>query len=229
MHICPECGGKFEGRFCPDCGAHWVEKKNCPQCGTEVDGAARFCGSCGYSFSGRQAAVQSGGVSEASIKKTAIFYKYAVVVLFGLLSALSFAFFAAPVSKDPFFGMSAGSVYDRLFGKEGDLSGFIGMVHIAPVFLSVLGVLIFIGGIVMALTDAKGFNRLDQACLTFFILYMITSIGLMATVEEGMKVGACPVLMLIFSILFTAAAITVLVLRKRFYNRHSNLDDQIFS
>lgn len=87
MHICPECGGKFEGRFCPDCGARWEEKKNCPQCGTEADGEARFCGSCGYSFSGRQAAVQSGGVGEASVKKTAMFYKYAVVILFGLLSA----------------------------------------------------------------------------------------------------------------------------------------------
>ena len=80
----------------------------------------------------------------------------------------------------------------------------------------------------MALTDAKGFNRLDQACLTFFILYMIASIGLMATVEEGMKVGACPVLMLIFSILFTAAAITVLVLRKKFCKRYSPKYDKFF-
>ena len=51
MHKCPYCGAEFEGKFCPECGTQWQEEKTCPQCGALLNGSARFCNQCGYSFS----------------------------------------------------------------------------------------------------------------------------------------------------------------------------------
>lgn len=50
MNKCPNCGKEFEGKFCPDCGAEWQEEKTCPKCGAKLNGSARFCNECGYSF-----------------------------------------------------------------------------------------------------------------------------------------------------------------------------------
>ena len=50
MNKCPNCGKEFEGKFCPDCGAEWQEEKTCPKCGAKLNGSAKFCNECGYSF-----------------------------------------------------------------------------------------------------------------------------------------------------------------------------------
>jgi len=50
MHKCPNCGQEYEGKFCPDCGAQWQDEKICPNCGVKLNGSARFCNECGYSF-----------------------------------------------------------------------------------------------------------------------------------------------------------------------------------
>lgn len=50
MNKCPNCGKEFEGKFCPDCGTEWQEEKTCPKCGAKLNGSAKFCNECGYSF-----------------------------------------------------------------------------------------------------------------------------------------------------------------------------------
>ncbi len=50
MNKCPNCGTEFEGRFCPECGAEWLNEKFCSKCGTKLPGSARFCNNCGYAF-----------------------------------------------------------------------------------------------------------------------------------------------------------------------------------
>ena len=76
MHKCTKCGTEFEGKFCPECGAKWVEPvdpnashkcqkcgvvfkgKFCPECGTKwvepVDpNASHTCQKCGVVFKGK--------------------------------------------------------------------------------------------------------------------------------------------------------------------------------
>ena len=76
MHKCTKCGTEFEGKFCPECGAKWVEPvdpnaahkcqkcgvvfkgKFCPECGAKwvepVDpNAAHTCQKCGVVFKGK--------------------------------------------------------------------------------------------------------------------------------------------------------------------------------
>ncbi len=50
MHKCPECGAEYEGNFCPNFGEQWQDEKTCPNCGTKLNGSAKFCNECGYSF-----------------------------------------------------------------------------------------------------------------------------------------------------------------------------------
>ena len=52
MHKCLNCGTEFEGNFCPECGTHKNDGKNCRQCGKLLPKNAKFCTECGYSFLG---------------------------------------------------------------------------------------------------------------------------------------------------------------------------------
>ncbi|MCD7729864.1 MAG: zinc ribbon domain-containing protein [Clostridia bacterium] len=52
IHKCYHCGTEYEGNFCPECGAKWLELTFCPECGADYNGTSRFCTHCGYSFYG---------------------------------------------------------------------------------------------------------------------------------------------------------------------------------
>ncbi len=56
MHKCTTCGTEFEGKFCPECGTKWEEKRICPQCGSVLPANAKFCSECGAKWeSGEEA------------------------------------------------------------------------------------------------------------------------------------------------------------------------------
>lgn len=69
MKKCGKCGAEFEGKFCPECGAKWQEKRVCPECGNELAESVRFCPECGCAVGGAQSASPS--VASAPAPETA--------------------------------------------------------------------------------------------------------------------------------------------------------------
>ena len=47
---CPECGSRFEGNFCPNCGHKAEAGERCPKCGRARQSDERFCPNCGYAY-----------------------------------------------------------------------------------------------------------------------------------------------------------------------------------
>lgn len=45
MKTCTNCGNRFEGNFCPNCGTK--AEARCPGCGAPAPAGAKFCGKCG--------------------------------------------------------------------------------------------------------------------------------------------------------------------------------------
>ena len=53
MHKCLKCGKEFEGKFCPECGAKWVDPDVCPKCGARRGPKDKFCQECGTRLDGK--------------------------------------------------------------------------------------------------------------------------------------------------------------------------------
>ncbi|MGC9318504.1 MAG: zinc ribbon domain-containing protein [Armatimonadota bacterium] len=50
--VCPHCGAKTSGgKFCNECGKPLTVTIECPSCGSENPGGARFCSECGEKLS----------------------------------------------------------------------------------------------------------------------------------------------------------------------------------
>lgn len=45
--LCPKCGARITGKFCPECGGAAVPKTKCPRCSAAVDQGVKFCPECG--------------------------------------------------------------------------------------------------------------------------------------------------------------------------------------
>lgn len=66
MHECLNCGKKFEGKFCPECGTKWVDPDTCPKCGAHHDADAKFCTECGARLDGKVACPNCGALIEGT-------------------------------------------------------------------------------------------------------------------------------------------------------------------
>ena len=143
MKKCGKCGAEFEGKFCPECGAKWQEKRVCPECGNELREGVRFCPECGCAVGG----VQSASPSEASapapetaatttaqqtqkndnvLKTIRMAIKYIPFGLFALFSVLLFAFYAGSIAVIDGFGESLGSVYGDITDNIPGMGGSVG-------------------------------------------------------------------------------------------------------
>lgn len=237
MYKCKNCGAEVDGAFCPACGTK-RDDDVCPVCGTPRENMAGFCSKCGYNFAGAQGATSvppvgmpnygmATPVAKAKPTPLATFYKLAVVIGFGVLSLLMFAFYAAPIS--PFLGINMYQFAFAIFGGFGIDEANIGLavfgmiVQYLAFLLPIVGVISLITSGFMLLTQNKRFKQMETGALVYYVLYI--AIAIMLLVLYGG--GAAPILMLVFSILFLAGTIVILVLRKNFYKQHPEFDRQI--
>lgn len=65
MHKCLKCGNEFEGKFCPECGAKFIEPDACPKCGAKHPPEAKFCSECGARLDGKIVCYKCGALSDA--------------------------------------------------------------------------------------------------------------------------------------------------------------------
>lgn len=235
MYKCKNCGAEVDGAFCPACGTK-RDDDVCPVCGTPRENMAGFCSKCGYNFAGAQGATSvppvgmpnygmATPVAKAKPTPLATFYKLAVVIGFGVLSLLMFAFYAIPLT--PFGGnlyefaiyFFTGGAFDSDVGN----AIFAMIAHYLAFFLPIVGVISLIVSGFMLLTQNKRFKQMETGALVYYVLYI--AIAIMLLVLYGG--GAAPILMLVFSILFLAGTIVILVLRKNFYKQHPEFDRQI--
>ncbi len=129
---------------------------------------------------------------------------------FALMTVLLFAFFAAPVVTDPFFGMSAGSGYD-LLGQASGLQGALIALLVFALFGLALAVLMLVQVFKKPLRHrtVKVFGRtfcqetaLDAlAGLWLFVYFLLGCILCGQAAGLGLSAGAFPALVIVFSIL----------------------------
>ena len=129
---------------------------------------------------------------------------------FALMTVLLFAFFAAPVATDPFFGMSAGSGYD-LLGQASGLQGALIALLVFALFGLALAVLMLVQVFKKPLRHrtVKVFGRtfcqetaLDAlAGLWLFVYFLLGCILCGQAAGLGLSAGAFPALVIVFSIL----------------------------
>ena len=146
MHKCSKCGKEFEGKFCPDCGAKWIDpdlcpkcgtrhgpndkfcqecgtrldgKVNCPKCGAEMEANASFCGECGAKLDGKQANGKVAGKGTAAGKvKSIISLSGVILIMLSALMGLVFAFVTGVTLVDTESGQkTTGMLYD-FFGDN---------------------------------------------------------------------------------------------------------------
>lgn len=129
---------------------------------------------------------------------------------FALMTVLLFAFFAAPVATDPFFGMSAGSGYD-LLGQASGLQGALIALLVFALFGLALAVLMLVQVFKKPLRHrtVKVFGRTFYqetalnalAGLWLFVYFLLGCILCGQAAGLGLSAGAFPALVIVFSIL----------------------------
>ena len=129
---------------------------------------------------------------------------------FALMTVLLFAFFAAPVATDPFFGLSAGSGYD-LLGQASGLQGALIALLVFALFGLALAVLMLVQVFKKPLRHrtVKVFGRTfcqetalnALAGLWLFVYFLLGCILCGQAAGLGLSAGAFPALVIVFSIL----------------------------
>ena len=129
---------------------------------------------------------------------------------FALMTVLLFAFFAAPVATDPFFGMSAGSGYD-LLGQASGLQGALIALLVFALFGLALAVFMLVQVFKKPLRHrtVKVFGRTfcqetalnALAGLWLFVYFLLGCILCGQAAGLGLSAGAFPALVIVFSIL----------------------------
>lgn len=230
--FCPECGAKWqEEKICPRCGATLKSSvKFCNECGYAFAPADEP--SLRPAPPERaQTAVQTapaGFFTEERLHKIYTLLGSVPVLLFALFSLLLFAFFAAPVAVaslggEELFGedmgsASLGNVYQMCgYSELPSLQGSMTALIVFAVFALLLAGTAAAARIVPAMREKGiGFGNFHVALprllvyaeYAFYLIFFIVAcvaFGAIGSADEGMgmfSAGACPILLIVFSILF---------------------------
>lgn len=204
-HVCPRCGVRYEGRFCPECGEKWIESKQCPQCGMILKGNTKFCNQCGYAFGNSYSRGYGRPNNSNGILVLYKCIRFLPEILFILLSLLMFAFMAAPVFD--LFGYGE-NVY-TLMGEEGMKGAMISLMVFAAAGI--------VCAILIAITwwKKKSSARIILTYIGygFYLAYLVFGCVFAAEAGQNMvNVGACPILLIVFSIIFALLSIVSIIL-----------------
>lgn len=212
MNYCPNCGEKVVGRFCHNCGADLekiansasqVEPKKTKKSSTK---AQEVVATQVVEEPVAETVIKVKKVERAKYtEKQVKLFKILPACLFFGFAVLSMLFFLMPVAT--VFGESLGSLYD--FVSEGT-------AYVLQLIISVVSIVL--GGFALIyLNKDKTYKYpiIDIASQVIVFVQFILSIVIMASVSDVFTdVGACPIMMLIFSLLVLGVNITFIVLEK---------------
>ncbi len=227
MHKCNKCGTEFEGKFCPQCGTPRQSETVCPKCGAPVAGGTRFCSECGFAFVPIDTGLSAKDISSTvALEKVYGFLRLLPSFLIVLFSLLAFIFFAAPLTAEADFeDVFSVEIFAPLAGFDDDLglsanvyTGLGGEFASQAVCLFTFGMI----GLCLAIVTA-GFTFLrplngarigripisailvyvcDVYYLSVFLAGCIVTGQINAEGEGFLKAGACPVLFIVFPLIF---------------------------
>lgn len=222
MHTCLKCGNAFEGNFCPECGAPKPKDPICSACGAKLDEPVKFCPNCGASLAETPTApalprdTQTPRPTAPILAPAAKFKIFSVMGLIPpflllLFGGLLFAFLAAPIFE----------VHSILFGIGGTINGYelLQITESDFATLYALTVAVFTLGAITILCALLlfGFSiffpkpKYDFKNFAIYAAYLAALIlGIYFTAyikqEDGgynvLTVGACPTLLIVFSVIF---------------------------
>lgn len=242
MHKCLNCGTEFEGNFCPECGTHKNDGKNCRQCGKLLPKNAKFCTECGYSFLGelpaenaraedektaapaaREIAAASAPVQPAQPQQESYArapllnadllraahgaLRYIPAALLALFAVLALCFLATPLIGANLFLLGAKeSAYEAL--SDTSVSFLHGSIRTVIVFASFAFLAAAVMGIAAHRNKWTALNYADFAAAPFYLAIFSAACALIGIInaEDGgagvLTSETCPVLLIVFSLLF---------------------------
>lgn len=237
MNRCENCGTEFEGKFCPECGARWGSA-SCHSCGAEVKAETKFCPECGEPIKEAEGHALRKSEPTTADRRHILFQvvSWLPPVLLALMSALCFAFFAAPVIvRNGLLGSEQLNVYDvldnMLLGNM-TLSTDLSLIFVAFVFFAALGLLL---GFVVICYRFKGIKNKAVIFVEIFIYLslMIISIVTILKVKQfdnefsgGLGVitaGSCPTLIIVCSVLFLTVSVAAAAMRVNILKRNPSI------
>lgn len=236
MHKCTNCGYEFDSKFCPDCGTQRQENKTCPGCGAQLHGGIKFCPDCGYSFTNAQpqnTEKQKKETNQAENKKPSrkiyAVLKHIPALLFVFFGVLLFAFYAAPVAVMPAQEVLEEKIPAGSYGNVYSMYSGI-LSEIPELKAAMLALLVLASITLLTALCAVGTNlyetRINKLSIfggfVFYIAFFILGCVLCGKIaalnkDRGMvAVGACPILITVFSLFFltVSAGICFILIKK---------------
>lgn len=218
MNKCSKCGTEFEGNFCPECGAQYLRERTCPSCGEVSPDGAKFCRNCGFSFENvASASFQVPAAPKRSNGATYRLFSNLPPLIFLVYSLLIFGFLGASVFGGIYEGIRSG--YQII-----DTTSYLRNYFIAIVALNVGGILIAMGYVVAHFRQNEASEDYCTVMASILLLCQIIVSSIIIgrvrndTSDSLLTPGACPILLLVFSLLAFVTIIVIYFTAGHFYS-----------